>query len=1019
MPVDLATKLCQLARPGEILLPEHTLTHLLRTLPENWQHVRAESEFEPDLSDFQWSGDEIAPVPEQLKKVVYLLGPGVQENSDNVELYFDYLWAYQVPGRDTAVPILRVVRPAEVGSQLELSDDNVVTTQAVQTLGKYKLIEVIGTGGMGKVWRGVDRFGNSVAIKVLHSAEPATDTQLRRFRREAEVMAKLPHRNICRVYEMNEFDGIQYIAMEFVDGLPLSDLLYEKTASESSGKTLDNVDLRVLITSLKSERSRSRSSEGEGGEDGETASRPKNTRILPVEQTLSIILKVSDAVQFAHEHGILHRDLKPGNILLREDGEPLVADFGLAKMSSADATHSLSISGHVVGTLENMSPEQAESSKDVDERADVYSIGTMLYQMLTGRRHFEATGNIVADAQVLKTHEPVRPRAFNPRINPDLEIITLKALRNDPVERYRSVAALAADIQHYRRGEVISARPVHLFEVFKKLIQRNKGVSAVVAASIVIFVVGALVSIAILSHSLTEQNRVVSQLKERDAEVARKSAEIAEQIAKNKEISVEIQDKVTLAALSEKNADIARKRAKDALEELKAKQAEVEAEQQKSKEAVAKTKEALAASEEDKRLREELEQRIEKARLEEERQSGDVSSPPSSRSEAQRQESLRAVQQQFDQARQLFFLEASPFFPRQQANADGIIDRLKDAMDHVTQALLISPDFLPGWMLKGRIHLVLLEYDRAAESFREALKYVDNFPGAIAKDNPEVMVKLTRELSAGLGDKYSKGAEILDESPDPQNKTTGQMMKIVAGKPGSKFSTDPAGPLNRAVTANEAALALLARNPPGTKVFVKPGGIGVGTEIILWGSSEITDLSPLKEIELSGLTIAGAKKIDWPTLFTLTGLESLNLSQCGLERFPVTPQSQRSFLNLKSLCLAGTHVNSLDFIRTMTGLEKLDLTNSDVTDLTPLLLIRDRLRELKLGGLNPVNLRALLNIPLESLTVSPMLISDQAGLIALSQNRVLKVIRAPGDPKDQSAAEFWRKLESHAYATSE
>ena len=224
----------------------------------------------------------------------------------------------------------------------------------------------------------------------------------------------------------------------------------------------------------------------------EAPPRPKKTRILPIEQTLSIVIKVCDAIQFAHEHGVLHRDLKPGNILLREDGEPLVADFGLAKLKSNEASHSLSLTGHVVGTLENMAPEQAESSKDVDERADVYSIGTILYQMLAGRRHFEATGNIVKDAQTLKTHEPARPRAFNPQIHPDLEIITLKALRNAPAERYRSVAALRADIDHYRRGEVISAKPVSPVDLLKKLVLRNKVVSAVSAASFLIVVCGVL-----------------------------------------------------------------------------------------------------------------------------------------------------------------------------------------------------------------------------------------------------------------------------------------------------------------------------------------------------------------------------------------------------------------------------------------------------------------------------------------------------------------------------------------------
>ncbi|HEY5741719.1 MAG TPA: protein kinase, partial [Terrimicrobiaceae bacterium] len=317
-PVDLAESLCRLARPGEAILPEHTLTHMLRTLPEGWQHIRAESEHEPDLSGIEWSSGEMAPVPEHLRKVVYLVGRGVQEDPDRTELYFDYLWSFRVPGRDQPTPILRVVRPSLVSDSFELSEDNVVTTQATQALGKYKLVEVIGTGGMGTVWRGTDRFGNPLAIKILHSSEAVSKGQLKRFRREAEIMARLPHRNICRVYELNEFDGVQYIAMEYVDGIPLSDLLYGEGSTEDLS-TEASSDLRVLIRSVRT----GKASQSETAEPSESPPRPKTTRILPVEQTLSLILKVCDAVQFAHEHGVLHRDLKPANILLREDGEPL------------------------------------------------------------------------------------------------------------------------------------------------------------------------------------------------------------------------------------------------------------------------------------------------------------------------------------------------------------------------------------------------------------------------------------------------------------------------------------------------------------------------------------------------------------------------------------------------------------------------------------------------------------------------------------------------------------------------
>jgi serine/threonine protein kinase/class 3 adenylate cyclase len=539
-PVDLAARLCQLARPGEALLPEHTLTHMLRKLPEGWQYIRAESEHDADLSDIDWTCNEIVPVAEHLRRVVYLVGRGVQESADRTELFFDYVWSFRAPGKaDQPTPILRVVRPALVGDSFELSEDNVVTAQATQSFGKYKLVEVIGTGGMGTVWRGADRFGNVLAIKILQSGQTITDVEVKRFRREAEIMARLAHRNICRVYEMNEFEGIQYIAMEFVDGLALSDLLYapENIPTDTHVGRARNIDLRALIHSLRS----TLAPVEQVAEASEAPSRPTTTRILPVEQTLSLIIKVCDAIQFAHEHGVLHRDLKPGNILLRGDGEPLVADFGLAKLKSADGSHSLSLAGHVVGTLENMAPEQAESSKDVDERADVYSIGTILYQMLTGRRHFEASGNIVKDARALKGYEPVRLRAFNPQIHPDLEIIVLKALRNAPAERYRSVAALRADIDRYRRGEVISAKAVSPMDVFKKLVLRNKIISVVIGASILVIITGVLLSIYLLEASLKEANADYSRLEQhlqlaneneqearREAELARAAKERAE-----------------------------------------------------------------------------------------------------------------------------------------------------------------------------------------------------------------------------------------------------------------------------------------------------------------------------------------------------------------------------------------------------------------------------------------------------------------------------------------------------------
>ncbi len=157
-------------------------------------------------------------------------------------------------------------------------------------------------------------------------------------------------------------------------------------------------------------------------------------------------VKVCDALHASHEAGVFHRDLKPGNIMIRRGGEPVVTDFGLAKLAEPDGRAALSISGQLLGTVGYMAPEQARSSKNVDERADIYSLGAVLYQMLTGQKHFAASDNLLEDIQRLQHWTPVRLRELNKQIDGDLEIIALKALRAEPSERYRSIAAFREDL---------------------------------------------------------------------------------------------------------------------------------------------------------------------------------------------------------------------------------------------------------------------------------------------------------------------------------------------------------------------------------------------------------------------------------------------------------------------------------------------------------------------------------------------------------------------------------------------
>jgi serine/threonine protein kinase/class 3 adenylate cyclase len=1004
-PVDLARKLATLARPGEILLPEHTLTHLLRVLPEGWQHIRAESEYEPDLSDFQWPGNEIETLPEHLKKVVYLVGPNLHENTDRIEYYFDYLWAFRVPGRDQLVPILRVVRPTQVGDSLELSEDNVVTTQAVQTLGKYKLLEVIGIGGMGRVWRGVDRFGNAVAIKVLHASEAVSEGQIKRFRREADVMARLPHRNICRVYEMSEYEGVWYIAMEFVNGLPLSDLLYEKTVGESEGRT-EKADLPALISSIRAartlrEQQTTIEEEGEKAPEADSVPRAKRTRILPVEQTLNIVLKVCDAVQYAHEHGVLHRDLKPGNILLREEGEPLVADFGLAKINTADATQSLSVTGHVVGTLENMAPEQAESSKDVDERADVFSLGTILYQMLTGRRHFEATGNIIADAQALKTHTPLRLRALNPHIDVDLEIITLKALRIDPVERYRNVAALKADIEHYRRGEVIAAKPVTAIDLAKKLIQRNKAVTLVTASSFLIFICGTLLSIGILMKQLAREQSATQYAKEQRsiAEQQRARAEDRQRVAEEQEArATEVARQLKEQELMTKSASQAAQNAKQMGEQAVA---QTESEKKRREEAEKTAKASEKQAEEYGRRLEEMRSAAQETAI----KSIPVVPPRDAG------EDIRISRDAMAEAVRTTSWGLAPLeVQRLGKNIDEVMKRVMSAIDQTSRALVYDDSFVPAWMLKGRLHLALSEYDSAAECFKKAADLPSVSGPGTTEDDPGRMALIATELSRSLGDRSTKTLDLMKATDLPGNEMVSTLVSTLSDRNARHLSSVT----GRSLAPNELALALMTKNPGVNKPEISTdagGRMAVALQVTDVATSPPIDISMLKGVDLGSLSIHFGKLLDWNALLQLP-LDNLDLTGCAVDSLPALPQ--RSLLKIRTLNLNDTSVGNIDGIRQMPLLESLFISGTKVTDLAPLAYSR-RLRLLDIASLNPANLRLLNNLPLETLVISPEDITDVSALQALRLHRTLRFLRSPNDPEGQTAIEFWRKFDSGAY----
>src|SRR5579885_596070 len=282
------------------------------------------------------------------------------------------------------------------------------------TVPGFEIVEELGRGGMGAVYTArqvsLNRF---VALKLILAGPYAGADQLARFRVEAESVARLQHPGIVQIHEIGSHAGHSYLALEYVPG---------------------------------------------GTLNHRCAGRP-----LPPDEAARLVEALARAVHYAHQRGIIHRDLKPGNVLLTEDGQPKIADFGLAKMLNAGPGSATpgpqTQSGAILGTPAYMAPEQAGGKRGgVGPPADVYALGAILYELLTGRPPFQADSPVDVILKVT-TEEPLPPRRIEPGCPRDLEAVCLKCLQKDPARRYASAQALANDLVRFRKGEPTRARP--------------------------------------------------------------------------------------------------------------------------------------------------------------------------------------------------------------------------------------------------------------------------------------------------------------------------------------------------------------------------------------------------------------------------------------------------------------------------------------------------------------------------------------------------------------------------------
>jgi serine/threonine protein kinase len=382
-------------------------------------------------------------------------------------------------------------------------------------IGEYRIVREVGRGGMGIVYEAHQKSLNrKVALKVLPFAAVLDQRQIARFRNEAQAAAQLHHPHIVPVFAVGQEQGIYFYAMQYIDGQSLDQAITElrdyaprsgggstKVAGATNGST---TTLHVPIAS--------------------TFGEPRSTRNADFFRTAARLGKeASEALQHAHENGIIHRDVKPSNLLIDGHGKLWVTDFGLARIQ---CDHGVTLTGDIIGTLRYMSPEQASGSVVVDARTDVYSLGATLYELLTQQFAHAADDRRTLLRQIVD-EEPIPPRKINPAIPVDLETIVLGAMAKARDDRYTTAQSLAEDLGRFLEGLPTLARRPTLVDRMGKWARRHRPLVAMAGCAAILLLVLSAVGMVLLAR---EQRRTLAALAEAkvNAQIAQENFERAE-----------------------------------------------------------------------------------------------------------------------------------------------------------------------------------------------------------------------------------------------------------------------------------------------------------------------------------------------------------------------------------------------------------------------------------------------------------------------------------------------------------